>query len=285
MNDQKGIALVTGASSGIGREVAIRLSGRNYRVMAVARRKERLDELARNNSNIVPYRVDLSDERQVEGLCAELQDMESPIDVLINNAGYSIRGPIESIPIDEIKRIFQVNLFSMLRITQACLPGMRAKRKGFIINISSIVGKFVFPLSGIYASTKFALEAINDALRMELRPFGIRVICIRPGVINTEFNEVANRLSKRISERTPKDYEPIADAVGKSMQRLFFNVEIPGPQLIANIVIDAIESKRAKSVYEAGPFVVEILGKRFMLDDQSFDRFWTERCGLAGLKV
>ncbi|HDI79064.1 MAG TPA: SDR family NAD(P)-dependent oxidoreductase [Desulfobacteraceae bacterium] len=285
MNDQKGIALVTGASSGIGREVAIRLSGRNYRVMAVARRKERLDELAKNHSNIVPYRVDLSDERQVEGFCAELQNMESPIDVLINNAGYSIRGPIESIPIDEIKRIFQVNLFSMLRITQASLPGMRAKRKGFIINISSIVGKFVFPLSGIYASTKFALEAINDALRMELRPFGIRVICIRPGVINTEFNEVANRLSKRISERTPKDYEPIADAVGKSMQRLFFNVEIPGPQLIANIVIDAIESKRAKSVYEAGPFVVEILGKRFMLDDQSFDRFWTERCGLAGLKV
>lgn len=285
MGRTRGKALVTGASSGIGRETAIKLAREGFQVIASARRSERLTELAKQNSQIIPRPVDLADPQALESLCNEILSLSEPVTVLINNAGFSMRGAIEDVPLSSVKRLFEVNLFALIRVTQACLPGMRRQRTGTIVNLSSMVGKFTFPTSGPYSATKHAIEAISDALRMEVRPFGIRVVTIRPGVIATEFNETANRLTGDLLSRTDPDYKPVYQAYGAGMAKLFSNVSIPGPESIADIILEAVLSDSPKAVYAAGPFVEEILGQRFRLDDDAFDQFWNERTGLKDLKV
>ena len=281
----KGKALVTGASSGIGRETVRRLAQEGFQVIASARRKERLDELAKENQNIISRPVDLSDAQELEKFCQELSNLTEPVSVLVNNAGFSVRGAIEDVSLDSIRRLFEVNLFALIRITQACLPGMRRLRQGTIVNLSSVVGKFPYPTSGPYAATKHAVEAISDALRMEVRPFGIRVITIRPGVIGTEFNEVANKLTGDLLSRTDPDYKPIYQAYGAAMGKFFSNIVIPGPEIIATLILKAVLSDSPKAAYCGGPMVEDILGPRMKLDDDSFDQFMTEKTGLKGLKV
>jgi short-subunit dehydrogenase len=285
MGTIKGKALVTGASSGIGRETTRRLAQEGFQVIASARRGERLAELAKENPNILPRPIDLSDVQELEKFCQELLSSSEPISVLINNAGFSVRGSVEDVSLDSIRRLFEVNLFALIRITQACLPGMRHLRRGTIVNLSSIVGKFPFPTSGPYSATKHALESISDALRMELRPFGIRVITIRPGVIATEFNDVANRLTGDLLSRTDPDYKPVYQAYGSAMGKLFSNISIPGPDLIADLILEAVLSDSPKAVYSAGPLVEEILGQRANMDDDAFYLFMSEKTGLKDLKV
>jgi len=286
MVEQGQTALVTGASSGMGRETAIRLAGKGFQVIAAARRIDRLNELADQVQGIIPRQVDLSDPEDLEKFCGYIAELPEPVSVLINNAGYSIRGTLEDIPPEDIKRLFEVNVFALIRVTQACLPGMRKLRKGTIVNLSSIVGKFTFPMTGgIYAASKHAVEAISDALRMELRPFGIRVVAIRPGVIITEFNEVGNEMSGDVMARTDPDYKPVYEAAGAGIGKMFANVSLPGPDLIADIIVEAVLSDAPKAVYSAGPFCEEFLGKRDDLDDDSFDSFLNDKFGLTGLKV
>jgi short-subunit dehydrogenase len=285
MDPTRGTALVTGASSGIGRETALRLAKVGYRVIAVARRKERLVELSENAPNITPKPVDLSDAEALENFCQEMSGLSEPVSVLINDAGYSIRGAIEDVSLPAVRRLFEVNLFALIRITQACLPGMRRFRKGTIINLSSIVGKFPFPTSGPYAATKHAVEAISDALRIEVRPFGIRVVTIRPGVIATEFNEVANQLTGDLLSRTDPDYKPVYQSYGAAMGKLFANLSIPGPELIAQTIVEAVLSDSPKASYSVGPLIDEILGQRTRMDDDAFAHFLAEKAGLRDLKV
>jgi NAD(P)-dependent dehydrogenase (short-subunit alcohol dehydrogenase family) len=184
-----------------------------------------------------------------------------------------------------MKRLFEVNLFSVVRVTQACLPHMRGQRKGTIVNLSSIVGKFPFPMSSVYAASKYAVEAISDGLRVELRPFGIRVVAIRPGPIATEFNDVGNKLTGDLMARTDPDYKPLYQAAGAGMGKLFEGVNVPRPELIANIILEAVLSDSPKAVYTAGPFSEEFLGQRAKLDDDAFYRFLVERTGLMGVQV
>jgi len=283
--ETKGKALVTGASSGIGRETAIKLAKEGFQVIAAARRKERLDELAKQAPNIIPRPVDLSNPKELESFCQELLNLSEPVTVLINNAGFSLRGAVEDVSLSSIKSLFEVNLFALIRVIQACLPGMRRMRKGTIVNLSSIVGKFPFPTSGPYSATKHAVEAISDALRMEVRPFGIRVVAIRPGMIATEFNETANRLTGDLLSRTDPDYKPVYQAYGAGMGKLFTNVSIPGPELIANLILEAVLSDFPKAVYAGGPFVKELLGERLRLDDDGFYELMMEKTGLKGVVV
>jgi len=285
MGVMRGRALVTGASSGIGRETARRLAHEGFQVIVLARRRERLAELAKQNQNIIPEPVDLSDELALEKFCQEISTSPEPITVLVNNAGFSVRGVIEDVSVASIRRLFEVNLFALIRITQACLPGMRRLRRGTIVNLSSVVGKFPYPTSGPYAATKHAVEAISDALRMEVRPFGIRVVTIRPGVIGTEFNDVANKLTGDLLSRTDPDYKPLYQAYGTAMGKLFSNLTIPGPEMIADLIIEAVLSDSPKAAYCAGPMVEEILGPRTRLDDDAFYQFMSEKTGLWNLKV
>ncbi|MGZ3605545.1 MAG: SDR family NAD(P)-dependent oxidoreductase [Thermodesulfobacteriota bacterium] len=285
MGVMRGKALVTGASSGIGRETARRLADEGFQVIALARRKERLSELAKQNQNVIPKPVDLSDQQDLEKFCQEISTLPDPISVLINNAGFSVRGTIEDVSVASVRRLFEVNLFALIRITQACLPGMRRLRHGTIVNLSSVVGKFPYPMSGPYAATKHAVEAISDALRMEVRPFGIRVVTIRPGVIGTEFNDVANKLTGDLLSRTDPDYKPVYQAYGAAMAKLFSNLTIPGPEIIADLIMEAVLSDSPNTTYCAGPMVEEILRPRMRLDDNAFYQFMSEKTGLWNLKV
>lgn len=217
--------------------------------------------------------------------CEEISNLSEPVSVLVNNAGFSIRGAIEDVSISSIRQVFEVNLFSLIRMTQACLFGMRRRRKGTIINISSIVGKFTFPLNGIYSSSKHAVEAISDALRIEVRPFGIQVVTIRPGVIATEFNETANRLTGDLLSKTHPDYQPVYKAFGGGMAKLFSNISIPGPESVSKIILEVALSDSPKPVYCIGPLVEEILSQRYQRTDEEFDLLMSEISGFKDLKV
>jgi short-subunit dehydrogenase len=278
-------AVVTGASSGIGSETAKRLAGKGFAVIAAARRLDRLEELKSQFASIVPMQVDLSVAEDVERFCHALSSLREPVSILVNNAGYSIRGAIEDVAPEAARRVFQVNVFSLIRVTQACLPAMRKARRGRIINVSSMVGKFPFPMSGVYAATKHAVEALTDALRMEVRPFGIRVVAIRPGFTSTEFNEVAARISGDLMARTDPDYKPLYEASGAAIGKMFVNATVPGPEVIADLILEAVESDSPKAAYAGSFLSEELLGRRAALDDDAFDAWLSEKTGLAGLKV
>ncbi len=285
MGKSKQQALVTGASSGIGRETAVKLAQNGFEVLAVARRLERLQELAERVEGIRTWQTDLTREEELEALCAHLAGREDPVTVLVNNAGYSIRGGLEDVELAVARRLFEVNVFGLMRVTQACLPGMRRLRRGTIVNISSMAGKFTFPLSGVYAATKHAVEAISDSLRMELRPFGIRVVAIRPGFIATEFNDVAGQMTGDLMARTPADYKPLYQASGAAVGKLFANATVTGPEPIAELVLQAVLAEKPKPVYSGGFLSEEFLSKRFSLDDEGFDQYMAEKTGLLALKV
>lgn len=285
MEKHPGVALVTGASSGIGKETAVRLAKKGFQVIAAARREAPLEAMAAQFPGILPRKVDLADSTELEAFCQEISDRGQPITILINNAGYSIRGGLEDVSLSAARRLFEVNLFALIRITQACLPGMRRLRQGTIVNLSSIVGKFAFPFSGVYAASKHAVEAVSDSLRIEVRPFGIRVITIRPGPIASEFNEAATRMTGDLMARTDPDYKPVYQASGAGLGGIFSKITIPGPELIAEVIVKAVLSDSPKPVYTAGPLVDEIYRPRLELDDEGFDQFLTELAGLKDFKA
>jgi short-subunit dehydrogenase len=285
VSESRQSALITGASSGIGRATAIKLAERGFYVIVAARRAKRLKDLADQFQNITPKQVDFSQMDETKAFCQYLSQLASPVTVLVNNAGYGVRGTLEDLSIDVIRRIFEVNLFALMRITQACLPGMRKRKKGTIVNLSSMVGKFILPCYGVYAATKYAVEGITDALRLELAPFGIKVIAIRPGPIATEFNKVVNRLSGDLVSKTDPDYRPIYQTAKSATGRILQGLSIPGPDLIADIILEAILSDTPEAVYSAGPLSHEFLGKRKNLDDKDFHDFLLERFELKDLQV
>jgi short-subunit dehydrogenase len=285
MDLKRGLAVVTGASSGMGRETAKRLAERGFDVIIAARRLERLEELASQYKSITARRVDLSDPQEVMALCEYLLGLSKPVSVLINNAGYAIRGALEDVPAEGVRRVFQVNLFSLIQITQACLPAMRKQRKGRIVNVSSMAGKFAFPLSGVYAGTKHALEAVTDALRLEVAPFGIKVVAVRPGFVSTEFNDAAIRITGDLLSTTDPDYKLLYQTSAAGVGKLFVNATVTGPEPIADLILEAALSENPRMVYSCGFMSQEMLGKRFQLDEEAFNRFIGELTGLGALRI
>jgi NAD(P)-dependent dehydrogenase (short-subunit alcohol dehydrogenase family) len=285
MDAKRGLALVTGASSGTGRETAKRLAEEGFDVIVAARRTDRLAELAAQHKTIIPKGVDLSNPQEVTVFCEYLSTLARPVSLLVNNAGYSIRGALEDVPPEAVRRVFQVNLFSLIQVTQACLPAMRKKREGRIVNISSMAGKFPFPMSGVYAATKHALEAVTDALRLEVAPFGIKVVAIRPGFVATEFNDAATRISGDLMSKTDPDYKLLYQTSSAGVGKLFVNATVPGPEPIAELILEAALSENPRMVYSGGLLSQEMLGRRFQLDDEGFNRFMGELTGLGALRI
>jgi short-subunit dehydrogenase len=279
------IALVTGASSGIGREVASNLAENGFQVIATARRMDRLSDFADRVQGILPMQVDLSVPEEVERFCKHLLDLPEPVSVLINNAGCAVWGAIEDVSMGAVRHLFEVNLFSLIRITQACLPGMRALKRGIIVNVSSMAGKVTFPINGLYAATKHALEAFSDALRMEVRPFGIKVITIRPGPIATEFYDAAAQLTADLLTKIHPEYRPLYQAYEAGSAEMCASLSLPGSDLVANVILEAVFSHDPKAAYAAGPLVEEFVEKRAGLGEEAFDRFMVEKLGLMGLTV
>ena len=181
--------LITGASSGIGKATCLYLAERGYAVVGTGRSIARLSELqdlaSERDLPITAVELDINSDEAVNRILPELIDEHGPIETLVNNAGYLLWGPLETLPIGEIKALFETNFFAAVRLIKGVLPGMVQRRKGTIINISSIAGRFATPLTGAYAASKFALEGLSEALRTELWPLGVRVAVVEPGLFRT----------------------------------------------------------------------------------------------------
>ena len=183
------VVLVTGCSSGIGRATAQRLAERDWTVYATARKPEAIADLEAAGCRTLA--LDVNDEASMAAAVATIEAEHGAVGVLINNAGYSQSGAIESVGIDEVRRQFETNVFGLVRLTQLVLPAMRAQQFGKVVNVSSMGANFTFPGGGFYHATKYALEAISDALRFEVKAFGIDVVVIQPGIIRTGFGDAA----------------------------------------------------------------------------------------------
>src|SRR5947209_10319616 len=189
MADVAHAVLITGCSTGIGRATAERLARSGRTVYATARRLDSIADLEREGCRTLA--LDVTDEQSMRAAVAAVEEAEGAVGALVNNAGYSQSGAVEDVPMEQVRRQFETNVFGLIRMCQLVLPGMRRRGSGRIVNLSSMGGKLVFPGGGVYHATKHAVEAISDALRFEVRGFGIGVSIVEPGLIKTEFGHAA----------------------------------------------------------------------------------------------
>jgi len=269
-------ALVTGASSGIGETTARKLHELGLTVYGAARRVERLEPLA--PSGIKPLAMDVIDEQSMRSGVERIVAETGRIDVLVNNAGYGSYGAIEDVPMDEARRQFDVNVFGAARLIQLVLPHMRAQRSGTIVNISSMGGKIYTPLGGWYHATKFALEALSDCLRLETKPFGIKVIVIEPGGIKTEWGDIAAEHLRQVSANSP--YADQAKAMAKALGSDTNSRRGSDPSVIANAIGKAVTAQHPKTRYAAGFGAKPMITMRRILPDRGFDKLITRASGM-----
>lgn len=265
---RKQTILITGASSGMGRETALALARQGHLVYGAARRVEHMRALVEAGGKALA--LDVTDHAAVQAAVAQVVAEGNQLDVLINNAGYAIYGAVEDTSLDDARRQFEVNLFGVAALTKAVLPLMRKQGRGRILNISSMGGKIYTPLGAWYHATKHALEGWSDCLRLEVKPFGIEVVIIEPGIIATEFGEV---MVQPLLERSGKGaYGDLAHAVAKATKKGYEQGDSSPASVIAKTVTKAITAKRPKTRYVAGKYARPLLWLRRWLSDRTFDR-------------
>jgi len=269
-------ALVTGASSGIGEATARKLKDLGFTVYGAARRTDRLQKLAQDGIHTVA--MDVTNDSSIRSGIEQIVAATGRIDVLINNAGYGSYGALEEVDIDEGRRQFEVNVFGAIRLAQLALPHMRAQGSGTIVNITSMGGKIYTPLGGWYHGTKFALEALSDCLRLEVKPFGIDVVVIEPGGIATEWGGIAAELVQETSGKGP--YAPQAAAVAKTLRPGASPNRNSPPSVIAEAVGKAVTAKRPKTRYAVGFGARPLIAARRLLPDRMFDTLIRRAVGL-----
>ena len=251
MKDNK-VILITGASSGIGYDAAETLARQGHRVYAAARRLERMEPLKSLGVQVI--RMDVTDEESMqEGVRTVIQS-EGRIDVLVNNAGYGFFGAIETVPMEDARRQLEVNVFGLARLTQLVLPHMRKQGSGRIINTSSIAGKMVFYMGGWYNVTKYSVEAFSDALRMEMKPFGIDVVMIEPGAIKTDWGIIAAKHLKESSAGSA--YETVGTQWADNMDWFYKTNLLSSPHVITKAISQAVNSRHPKARYCRGRFSI-----------------------------
>jgi len=268
------VAIVTGASSGIGEITVLRLIDAGYKVYAGARRVERMQSLA--SAGAVVKALDVTIAASIAEFVNAVVDAEGRIDVLVNNAGYGSYGAVEDIPLAEARRQFDVNLFGLSEMTTATLPTMRAQRSGTVIHIGSIGGKMWSLLGGWYQASKYALEGLADCTRNELRPFGINVVLIEPGGVKSEWRENVIEIVKNTSGNGP--YKKLAEAAVKFFEGAE-SLEIE-PTAIADVIVKASQSKRPKARYVVPVHFKLVLLLKVLLTDRMFDRLWCKFMGV-----
>lgn len=261
-------ALVTGASSGMGKAIAKRLIADGYLVYVAARNTAKMADLAALGA--LPLGMDISKEDDITAAVATITARSGWVDVLVNNAGYGLYGPVEDVALDEARYQFEVNVFGPARLTQLLLPAMRARGKGTVVNITSMGGKIYTLLGAWYHATKHALEGWSDSLRLEVEPFGIRVVVIEPGLIETGFGDAAGQ---GIAERSRDTaYAKLAARVAEVMAQSYRHGQGTDPKVIADVVGDAVASGRPKTRYAAGKYAKLMIWVRKWLGDRMFDR-------------
>lgn len=262
------VALVTGASSGMGESTAILLSKQGYKVYGAARRTGQMKAL--ESSGISVIALDLTQEESIVNCVETILKKEGRIDILINNAGYGSYGAIEDVPIEEARRQFEVNIFGLARITQLILPGMRKNKYGRIVNISSIGGKVYSPFGAWYHATKHALEGWSDCLRIETKPFGIDVVIVEPGGVNTPWGPIAAENLKNISGKGA--YAEKVNKILTFMNKSYASNTLTAPEVLAKVITKAATTKKPKTRYAAGYLAKPSLFMRKWLSDRMFDR-------------
>jgi NAD(P)-dependent dehydrogenase (short-subunit alcohol dehydrogenase family) len=266
--------LITGCSSGIGRATAERLASRGFVVYATARRVETIADLEPRGCRVLG--LDVTDEDSMQAAVRTVCDEHGAVGALVNNAGYSQSGAIEEVPLDEVRRQFETNVFGVVRMCQLVLPGMRAQHHGRIVNVSSMGANFTFPGGGFYHATKYAVEAISDALRFEVKGFGIDVVIVQPGFIRTGF---AGAATGAIDAATPEHgpYERFNHAVAASTQSVYEHgpmARLGGdPETVARTIERAIASRTPKIRYRVTPSARLLVGQRALMTDGMWDRF------------
>ncbi len=270
------IALITGGTDGLGRAAAVMLAGRGYRVFAGGRNAERITALRQfANERKLPLtamELDVCDDASVDRAVAEIEKSAGTVDVLVNNAGIAIAAVMEEITLADLHKQFETNYFGLVRMSQRVLPGMRRKLSGRIINMSSIAGKLTSPLFGPYSSSKHAVEAISDAMRLELYPFGIQVVLIEPGYIPTSMNRNAGELSSvyaRGAEHSPYKsvYQGFLKSWGKTTKASHYT-----PEDCARVVVRAIEDDPPRARYPVTREAKIGILLRRLLSDRAMDR-------------
>jgi NAD(P)-dependent dehydrogenase (short-subunit alcohol dehydrogenase family) len=262
--------LITGCSTGIGRATAQHLVSNGWTVYATARRQEAIADLEAAGCRTLA--LDVTDDDSMEAAVAAVQAEHGAVGVLINNAGYSQSGAVETVPMPEVRRQFETNVFGLVRLTQLVLPGMRRQHWGKVVNISSMGANFVFPGGGFYHATKYAVDAISDALRFEVKGFGIDVVIIQPGLIKTEFGHAA-------VGGVPDDggtYGEFNAAVGEATEGVYESGPLGklggGPETVAKTIERAITTKRPKPRYRVTPSAHLLIAQRSLMTDRMWDR-------------
>jgi NAD(P)-dependent dehydrogenase (short-subunit alcohol dehydrogenase family) len=263
------VAIVTGASSGIGEVTARKLAGMGFVVYAAARRVDRMAALA--DAGIRPVMVDVTTDDTMVRLVEDVIAGTGRIDVLVNNAGYGSYGALEDVSMDEARRQCDVNVFGLARLTQLVLPHMRAQGSGYVINISSMGGKIYEPLGAWYHAAKFAVEGLSDSLRVELSPFGIHVVVVEPGAIKTEWGDIAR--DSLLQTSGAGAYARQAKAVATVFEASVRNPKrASDPSVIADAIAAAVTARRPKTRYVVGAGARPLLLARRWLTDRGFDR-------------
>jgi NAD(P)-dependent dehydrogenase (short-subunit alcohol dehydrogenase family) len=264
--------LVTGCSSGIGAATAARLAEAGWTVYATARRPETLAELEAKGCRTLA--LDVTDEASRMAAVDAVVETEGAVGVLVNNAGYSQSGAVESVADERVRAQFETNVFAPLALCRLVLPGMREQGWGKVVNVSSMGGRLTFPGGGLYHASKYALEALSDVMRFEVKSFGVDVILIEPGLIRTEFGAVAER---EIGDARA-DHGPYADfnrAVGKATVGAYEKgllARLGGPpEAVAETIERALEAKRPKARYTVTASARALLAINALLPDKGWD--------------
>ncbi|WP_205704026.1 SDR family oxidoreductase [Candidatus Chloroploca sp. Khr17] len=281
MNNQAGSVLITGASTGIGRACALHLVARGFQVFAGVRSPEDAEQLRLvSGGRVTPVMLDVTDAAQIDAAVATIRAQTNGhgLRALVNNAGIAVPGPLEVVPIDAFRRQLEVNTLSPIAVTQAFLPLLReSSRPATIVNMGSISGRFTHPLFGPYSASKFALEACSDALRIELSPWGIRVVCIEPGIIATPIwdKTLASSLQMLadVSQARLAPYQPLIDMVKATVKP---GMGIP-PERVARVVGQAITCRRPRARYVIG---LDAYGQLVLTHLPTWLRDWLVRLAL-----
>src|SRR3954463_6345544 len=266
--------LITGCSSGIGRATAERLAARGFTVYATARRVESIADLEGRGCRVLA--LDVTDEDSMQAAVGTVVDEQGAVGALVNNAGYSQSGAVEEVPMAEVRRQFETNVFGLVRMCQLVLPGMRAQAYGRIVNVSSMGANFTLPGGGFYHATKYAVEAISDALRFEVKGFGIDVVIVQPGIIRTRFADAA---TDAIHAATPAEgpYATFNAAVAGATQGAYESGPLArlggGPETVARTIERAISTRSPKIRYRVTPSARLLVGQRALMTDAMWDRF------------
>ena len=264
--------LITGCSSGIGAAIALRLVRNGHTVVATARQVETLTSL--RDAGARTMALDVTSEASMQAAVAAVEQEHGGIAALVNNAGYSQSGAVEEIPPEAVRQQFDTNVFGVIRLTQLVLPGMRRAHSGRIINIGSMAGRLTFPGGGLYHATKHAIVALTDALRFEVRGFGIQVVLIEPGLIKSGFADMALSSMDRL-ERGDSPYANFTREVGRITTESYEKgpvARLSGtPDDVAKAVERALTATRPKSRYAVTPSAHVFLALRALLSDRLWD--------------